>query len=88
MKRKLELDVEALSVESFETTSAPEARGTVNGNVSPEPTPPEYIGCTCANTCLCKTAYYHCGTGYYTIYSCDYTQNNSCVIDSTACVTA
>ncbi|HEV7588442.1 MAG TPA: hypothetical protein VGO40_10035 [Longimicrobium sp.] len=79
-KRKLDLD--GLAVDSFETTAAPDdARGTVraheNGDV-PTPTPPEYA-CTCAATCLGKTNYYYCGTGHYTIYSCDFTVNASCI---------
>ncbi|HSU15092.1 hypothetical protein [Longimicrobium sp.] len=78
MQRKKKLDMDALAVDSFQTTEAEEGRGTVHAR-GIEPTPPEYA-CTCANTCLCKTAYYHCGTGYYTIYSCDYTQNGSCAV--------
>jgi len=79
-RRKLDLD--GLSVDSFETTAAPDdARGTVRAYESgdaPNPTPPEYA-CTCAATCLCKTNYYYCGTGHHTIYSCDFTVNASCI---------
>ena len=79
MSKKLQLDT--LSVESFETTpAAAEKRGTVNAHEGdPAPTPPAYP-CTCGPTDLCKTAYYHCGTGHYTIYSCDYTYNGSCAV--------
>jgi hypothetical protein len=83
MPTKQKLDLDGLSVESFETTGAPDdVRGTVRAHESgdaPDPTPPEYA-CTCANTCLCKTAYYHCGTGHFSIYSCDYTANPSCLV--------
>ena len=78
MQRKKKLDVDALSVDSFPTTAAEDGRGTVHAHEI-EPTPPAYP-CTCANTCLCKTAYYNCGTGPYTIYSCDYTHNGSCAV--------
>lgn len=81
MTPKTKLDLDQLAVDSFETTSGPdEARGTVHAHDATQgcnPTPPEYP-CTCAATCLCKTAYYHCGTGPHTIYSCDYTYNGSC----------
>ena len=82
MSAKTKLDLDRLVVDSFETTSAPEtARGTVRANEATtacNPTPPEYP-CTCFATCLCHTAYYYCGTGHDTIYSCDYTvMNGSC----------
>jgi hypothetical protein len=67
MRKKLSLD--ALEVESFETGTAEEKRGTVHAHAD---------GCTCVKTCLCRTAYYHCGTGPHTIHSCDYTHNDSC----------
>lgn len=78
MKAKKKLDLDSLSVDSFETSEADAGEGTVHAHQI-EPTPPEYP-CTCAYSCLCKTAYYHCGTGYYTIYSCDYTANTSCAV--------
>jgi hypothetical protein len=80
MKKKLTLELESLAVDSFETSAANNGHGTVHGQaaLAPQPTPPEYADCTCAYSCLCKTAYYHCGTGQYTIYSCDYTANASC----------
>jgi hypothetical protein len=75
MPKKLRLDT--LLVDSFPTTDeGSETRGTVMGR-GPEPTPPLHP-CTCNPTDLCKTAYYWCGTGPYTIYSCDYTHNGSC----------
>jgi hypothetical protein len=84
MKKKLSLELEALSIESFDTTSAArDARGTVRGNDSegddPQPTPPLYIDvCTCRPTDLCKTAAYHCATAPHTAVSCEYTYNGSC----------
>ena len=73
-KRKLDLD--RLAVDSFETEAAAAGRGTVRAHdhelLGAKP------GCTCQGTCLCQTAYYYCGTGPFTIYSCDYTANQSC----------
>jgi hypothetical protein len=77
-KAKLDLDLDGLRVDSFDTTAEPGAgRGTVRAH--------EAVGaeaaaaaCTCRGTCLCDTAYYYCGTGPYTIYSCEYTANRSC----------
>jgi hypothetical protein len=78
MPKKLKLDT--LAVESFATSDpAIEVRGTVQGRGGPQPTPPQYE-CTCGPTDLCRTAYYYCGTGPYTIYSCDYTHNGSCAV--------
>ena len=72
MRKKLSLD--ALAVESFETGAAEDERGTVHAHAGD--------GCTCVKTCLCRTAYYHCGTGPHTIHSCDYTFNDSCGYDT------
>ena len=76
MSAKRKLDLDGLTVDSFATEAAPAARGTVHAHddemLGAKP------GCTCQGTCLCATAYYHCGTGPFTIYSCDYTANNSC----------
>jgi hypothetical protein len=80
MKQKTRLDLDALDVESFETVTAEDGRGTIQAHGVVEPTPPEYAPCTCALSCLCKTAYYNCGTGHYTIYSCEYTANDSCLV--------
>lgn len=75
MRRKLSLDLDRLAVESFVTEPNPkEARGTVQGHAP----------CTCLVTCLCPTAYYHCGTGPHTIHSCDYSHNASCGFDTKA----
>ncbi|HEX6746361.1 MAG TPA: hypothetical protein VF092_03525 [Longimicrobium sp.] len=74
-RKKLELDT--LSVDSFPTAADDGGRGTVRAHLD------EYAaarGCTCRGTCLCPTAYYNCGTGPFTIYSCDYTANNSCTV--------
>ena len=76
MGRKRKLDLDGLAVDSFETEAAAADRGTVRAHdddmflAKPE--------CTCQGTCLCQTAYYYCGTGPFTIYSCDYTANRSC----------
>ena len=72
-KRKLDLD--GLAVDSFETEAAGAARGTVRAH---EDGLFAAKGCTCQGTCLCQTAYYYCGTGPETIYSCEYTANRSC----------
>lgn len=77
--RKTKLELDTLRVDSFDTTAATrDGQGTVHAHEI-EPTPPEYP-CTCRHSDLCKTAYYYCGTGPYTIYSCDYTQNGSCAV--------
>lgn len=80
---KKKLSLEALSVDSFETSALREdgARGTVRAHADTAKAPPEGEGaaCTCFNTCLCPSAYYYCGDGPETIYSCDYTYNQSCV---------
>jgi len=79
--RKLSLELEALAVDSFETGKPVSLNGTVQGQegtTACDPTPPVYP-CTCANTCLCHTNYYYCGTGPHTIYSCDFTANASCL---------
>jgi hypothetical protein len=78
MKKKLSLELDGLSVESFATAAADAGPGTVRG-AEDQADAPDYLGCTCANTCLCKTAYYWCGDGYHTLYSCDYTHNVSCL---------
>ncbi|MFL5537467.1 MAG: hypothetical protein ACJ8J0_00655, partial [Longimicrobiaceae bacterium] len=83
MTTKQRLDLEALVVDSFATTSAPAGpRGTVRGydaDAQPQPTPPEAEGCTCAASCLCPTNAFYCATVRATAISCDYTFNASCV---------
>jgi hypothetical protein len=78
--KKLSLELDALSVESFETAGMPgKPAGTVRA-AEGEADEPAYYDCTCANTCVCKTAYYWCGDGYHTLHSCDYTNNESCKV--------
>ena len=80
MMKKLNLELDSLSVESFETASGTgEGAGTVRA-AEDGGEAPAYFDCTCHNTCLCKTAYYWCGDGYHTIYSCNYTNNESCYV--------
>jgi hypothetical protein len=70
MRKKLRLDVERLAVESFEPErDAEEGRGTVRAHGP---------ACTCAASCDCKTAIYWCAEIAWTVYSCDYTANESC----------
>jgi len=69
MRKKLEMDVDRLAVETFETGTAEDERGTVHGHGD---------GCTCAASCDCKTAIMHCAEIAWTVYSCDYTDNESC----------
>jgi hypothetical protein len=71
--RKLKLQVENLSVESFVTASPDGKPGTVHGRAD---------DCTWFATCLCKTNYYQCGTGPHTIYSCTYTNDYRCGKDT------
>jgi hypothetical protein len=72
--KKTRLDPERLAVDSFPTTDEQDAqlRGTVHGQAD----------CTWFATCLCKTAYYQCGTGPHTIYSCTYTHDYRCGRDT------
>jgi hypothetical protein len=71
MRGKLRLDVEALSVESFEV--AEESAG-VRGTVRAAQAELGDGGDRCTNwdTCDCYTAYYRCVEFMYTDYSCDY----------------
>jgi hypothetical protein len=72
--KKLRLHVENLRVESFQTSEvAPRSAGTVQGHAD---------DCTWFVSCLCKTAYYNCGTGPHTIYSCNYTHDDRCRVTS------
>jgi hypothetical protein len=70
MMKKTRLNPDELSVQSFRTAREGEApaRGTVHGQAA----------CTHWDSCLCKTAYYHCGDGYQTLYSCTYTYEAPC----------
>ena len=86
MTKKLSLELDSLTVDSFETASAVEEVGTVRA-AEDESAAPEYFDCTCAYSCVCKTAYYWCGDGYHTLYSCNYTNNESCAVSS-ACTTS
>ena len=76
MNTRKKLDLDTLAVDSFTTAAEDGARGTVRAHESVPDAAAR--GCTCLGTCLCPTAYYNCGTGPYTIYSCEYTANNSC----------
>jgi len=67
--KKMKLQIETLAVDSFATDHAADERGTVRGQAEE---------CTWFESCLCETAYYHCGTGPHTIHSCDYTQTWRC----------
>ena len=77
MQRKLSLELDTLSVESFETAAgeADEARGTVRGRLA---------GCTCWASCDCPTRFYRCADYVITEYSCDYTFNDSCGYEETS----
>ena len=84
-RKKLNLAMDALAVDSFSTTGGTgPGWGTVRGYVSTEcmPTPPQEAdpGCTCVDSCLCETAAYYCATAPATFVSCDYTENNSCFV--------
>jgi hypothetical protein len=76
--KKLRLHADDLEVESFQTAEADgRRRGTVRGHDGED--------CTWVDTCLCETAYYHCGTGMETIFSCDYTLNDLCLWTAVDC---
>ncbi len=75
MHRKLKLEVESLSVDTFETRPAPAGRpGTVHAREA---------ACTCAASCACRTAPYYCAPSAYTYNSCDFTHNDSCTVQPT-----
>jgi len=79
MSRKLSLEIDTLSVESFDTEAVPQdAPGTVRA--AEDEAGVNFAACTCARSCVCPSAYYWCGDGYQTLYSCDYTRNASCLI--------
>ncbi|HSU15090.1 hypothetical protein [Longimicrobium sp.] len=75
MRKKLSLNVDELAVSSFETGEGEAAgRGTVHG---------EAAACTCNASCVCPSAIYWCAEIAYTVYSCDYTKNASCITTPT-----
>jgi len=85
MRKKLSLELDGLRVDSFETSPREEeARGTVHAReLELQPTPPDVyddaaVACTCAASCPCPTAAYHCATVRFTAISCNYTYNASC----------
>jgi hypothetical protein len=94
MRSKLTLNLEDLSVDSFDTTSTQKAKGTVFGeqctcytNCTCPGCPTCYASCnaTCANTCANTCAYtcddascVNCGTGGYSCY-----ETNCCPINET-----
>lgn len=69
MRKKLQLDVDGLSVESFATGEGEAQRGTVEAHAGQ---------CTCPASCPCPSAPYYCADAYETSISCDYTANASC----------
>jgi len=78
MRKKLRLDVDGLAVESFDTER--EAREEWEGTVRAHGP-----ACTCAASCDCKTAILHCAEVAWTVYSCDYTANESCYYSRLPC---
>jgi hypothetical protein len=84
MKKKLSLALEALAVDSFETSAGDAVRGTVRGRESDEDPIPVGGGCTCDDSCLCPTNAYYCATVHATVISCDYSYNGSCAYDTKA----
>jgi hypothetical protein len=74
MRRKLSLNVDDLAVSSFDTgVGGASARGTVRAQAA----------CTCDASCVCPSAIYWCAEIAYTVYSCDYTKNASCITTPT-----
>ena len=84
--RKARLELDTLSVESFATTHpSPDERGTVRGFFVDEPEDDAAANnCTCVNSCPCPSAAYYCATVRHTAISCTYTQNASCIYNTTA----
>jgi hypothetical protein len=85
MKKKLSLELDALTVDSFDTSAADGARGTVQGLGSDETELPVGGDCTCVDSCLCPTNAYYCATVQATVVSCDYTYNGSCHLTAVTC---
>jgi hypothetical protein len=89
--KKLSLEMDALAVDSFQTTpAAAPGVGTVRAQSEDDPpsgtTPPlYYVPCTCDASCLCPTAAYFCATAPDTAVSCDYTVNESCQYTAIRC---
>jgi hypothetical protein len=88
--KKLSLEIEALSVDSFETSGGQAPFGTVRGHSEGDdpsnPTPPvELDACTCLAGCLDPTNAYYCATAPATMVSCRYTHNASCWYQSNDC---
>jgi hypothetical protein len=73
--KKLSLDLERLSVDSFETSAEPRERGTVLANG---------VDCTCEKSCPCPSAPYYCAEAYQTLISCDFSANRSCMTPPSA----
>lgn len=69
--KKTRLSLDALEVETFHPVDGRNEppSGTVKGQAAP---------CTHWQSCVCPSAYYHCGDGYHTLYSCDYTRVQPC----------
>lgn len=82
MKKKLNLQLDALAVDSFETSAVDHGVGTVRGRESDTDEPIEQAPCTCFASCLCPTNAYYCATVHATVISCDYTYNGSCRYDT------
>lgn len=82
MKTKLTLELEALAVDSFETGTGADGRGTVRGQEVPTITGQQQAPCTCFASCLCPSNAYYCATVRATAISCDYTFNASCGYDT------
>ena len=82
MKTKLALELEALAVDSFETGTGADGRGTVRGQEVPTTQPGQQAPCTCFESCLCPSQAYYCATVRLTAISCDYTHNGSCAYDT------
>jgi hypothetical protein len=74
--KKLRMSVDDLRVDSFPTAGTGAHAGTVRA----------HDGCTWIDSCLCDTAYYYCGTGPETIYSCDYTVAYPCERTAVDCL--
>jgi hypothetical protein len=85
VKKKLSLEFDALTVDSFDTVAAGGTRGTVQGLESDEIELPVGADCTCADSCLCPTNAYYCATVQATVVSCDYTYNGSCRLTAVTC---
>ncbi|HEU0012348.1 MAG TPA: hypothetical protein VFQ45_01620 [Longimicrobium sp.] len=81
--KKMRLDLDTLSVESFDTVETPAERGTVHGHIPPD-TYARYCsdGTTCVDSCFECTDYASC------LGTCNATECGTCATNCGTCYDA